>query len=78
MLKRRKGCYPLGYDDGEQCNGIPDNDNSCNGSYGNHVELISFYVQMGTTTPRSREYGRRIHLHMYSNTIINGINYHLE
>ena len=44
----------------KQCNGILDNDNSCNGSDGSDAELISFYVQMGPTTPRSREYQLKI------------------
>ena len=30
---------------GKQCNGIPDNDNSCNGSDGSNAELISFYYK---------------------------------
>ena len=34
----------------KQCNGILDNDNSCNGSDGSDAELISFDVQMRTTT----------------------------
>jgi hypothetical protein len=46
--------------------GVPYNDNNCDGAYGSYAELIGIYLQMGTTTHRSGEFSTTV----YEKTLI--------